>query len=245
MRRILWHYNTLFLMGVLLMIQASGFAESNNQSNRNKDSALLPTGFVYLHTVDPTIHQDIRYATKDNFVGRPIPSYRGSKCILTREAAESLALVQAELAKSELSLLVYDGYRPQQAVEYFVKWAEDLNDQIMKTEYYPNVNKKDIFDLGYIDAKSSHTHGSTVDLTIINAKTGEPLDMGSHFDLFDPISHPYNANVTQEQYNHRQYLRSLMKRYGFKGILTEWWHFTLSDEPFKETAYNFDVVDPV
>ena len=242
MYRFLFRHYKLFLWGLLLMHQTTSFADSKQLLSTTNG---LPAGFVYLHTIDPTIHQDLKYSGKDNFIGRPIPGYKGSHVILTKVAAESLAQIQAELAKSELSLLIYDGYRPQQAVDYFVKWSHDLSDQVMKSEFYPKVNKADLFDLGYINVNSAHTRGSTVDLTIINAKTGEPLNMGSHFDLLDAISHPYNACVTPEQYSNRIFLRNLMKRYGFKGILTEWWHFTLIKEPFKETAFNFEIVDPV
>lgn len=204
----------------------------------------LPAGFVYLKEVDFSIIQDVKYFTDDNFIGRPIKGYEAAECILTQEAAQALSKLQQQLLSQHLSLKVYDCYRPQTAINDFIAWSKDASDQKMKKEYYPNVNKADFFKLGYIAENSGHTRGSTVDLTMIDLKTNKELDMGTHFDYMDELSHPFNRSVTSKQYQNRQLLNQAMTEYGF-GSLTqhdiEWWHFTLKNEPFPDTYFNFPV----
>ena len=205
---------------------------------------ILPKDFVYLKDVAPSIQHDIRYYTHNNFIGRPLPGYDSPVCILTKPTAYALLKIQKELNKDGLGLKVFDGYRPQMTVDEFIRWSTDIQDQKMKTEYYPNVNKADFFKLGYVGAKSGHTRGSTVDLTIIDLKTNQELDMGTHFDFMDELSHPFNRSVTMKQYQNRQLLNRIMTEYGFIPLNaedTEWWHFTLKDEPFPNAYFNFPV----
>lgn len=228
---------------VLGTVLASGLLLGATETNAENTAAQyrLPAGFVYLDEIDNTIQQDLKYVGTDNFIGVPITGYYGNRCILTRQAAEALAKIQRDLKPLGLGLLVFDGYRPQQAVDHFVRWSEDVNDQRNKPQFYPRVDKKDVFKLGYVARRSGHTRGSTVDLTIINTKTGLSLDMGTPFDFMDELSHPANKNVTKTQYQHRVLLREAMEKQGFAGITTEWWHFTLMNEPFKDTYFDFAV----
>jgi D-alanyl-D-alanine dipeptidase len=147
----------------------------------------------------------------------------------------TLQNVQSELQKEGFTLKVFDCYRPQRAVDHFVRWAKDLNDTKMKSTYYPNVDKKDLFKDGYIAAKSGHSRGSTLDLTI------EGFDMGTPFDFFDPRSHTMTETVTQQQHKNRMTLKRVMERNGFKNYAEEWWHYTLKEEPFKETYFDFAI----
>jgi D-alanyl-D-alanine dipeptidase len=153
--------------------------------------------------------------------------------------------VQQELNQEGMGLKVFDGYRPQRSVNEFVRWSQDKQDQKMKAQFYPNVNKADFFKLRYVAEQSGHTRGSTVDLTIIDLKTHQELDMGTHFDFMDELSHPFNPAVGEIPYKNRQRLNQIMNQYGFIALThedTEWWHFTLQNEPFTETYFNFPVV---
>lgn len=225
----------------------------------------LPAGFVYLHDVAPSIIQEMRYVTNHNFIGQPLAGYENGTCILTKPAAEALKKVQDELLQSSLSLKVYDCYRPQRTVDGFVEWSKDVTQQQMKEEFYPRVNKADFFKLGYVAAKSSHTRGSTVDLTIVSLpmkkqqayRVGQSLvscyasyqqrfhdntiDMGTGYDCMDELSHPLNRAVSTVAYAHRMILRELMEKYGFAPLAEEWWHFTLKNEPYKDEYFNFPV----
>ena len=205
----------------------------------------------------------MRYAGDHNFIGRPIHGYEAAQCILTSEAAQALSKVEAELLKSHLTLKVYDCYRPQRAVDDFIRWSQDPRDQLMKNEFYPRVNKKDFFTLGYVAAKSGHTRGSTVDLTIVPlpAKTepayhsGEALtacfaskrfhdnslNMGTGFDCLDETANTFNLAIKGKAKKNRLLLRSLMVKDGFEPYNKEWWHFTLKDEPYPATYFDFVV----
>jgi D-alanyl-D-alanine dipeptidase len=222
--------------------------------------------FVYLHEVDPTILVSLRYKSNENFIGKPIDGYKKSVVIMTKQAAESLKLVQKDVKKNGYSLVVYDAYRPQQAVNHFVRWAEDVEDQPKKIQYYPHIGKARVFQLGYVSKRSGHSRGSTIDLTLIeNGKQLHAIqekectlldgstitllddgtvDMGSSFDLFDEASH-FENNLIEAPYKKlRRYLRSVMEKHGFKGCVEEWWHFTLKKEPFPANQDNsyFDFV---
>ena len=223
----------------------------------------LPEGFVYLKDIDPTVIQHLRYATNDNFIGRKLDGYKANRVILTKKAAEALSRVQKEVLKEGYSLVVYDAYRPQRTVDLFVKWSADIIDQDEKEKYYPAINKADVFKLGYVAKTSSHTRGSTVDITIINAKSSlKPLkiqrrqltdgswipfiedgtiDMGSSFDFFGEASHHDSKLISPEFLKMRNYLRKIMKKYGFNDYQEEWWHYTLKDEPFPNTYFNFEI----
>ncbi len=224
-------------------------------------------GFVYLHEVDPTIQVSLRYLTPENFVGKPVDGYKKPVVVMTKQAALALKKVQEEVRKDGYSLVVYDAYRPQQAVDHFVRWAEDAQDQGKKEHYYPRVDKANVFDLGYVAKKSGHSRGSTVDLTLI--ELGKPLhaikekkrtlkdnfaitilddgtvDMGSSFDLFDVASHTENGLIDDKYKPSRAYLKEVMSRHGFKNYSQEWWHYTLVNEPYlaqEESSYfNFPI----
>jgi D-alanyl-D-alanine dipeptidase len=201
-----------------------------------------PTTLVHLRAIDPTIQQHIVYATSNNFVGRMIPGYHRAECLLTPAAANALRHAQRELAQEHYSLLVYDCYRPVTAVNYFYQWSLDQNDQINKETYYPDIDKNHLFTDGYIALQSGHSRGSTVDLTIIDQKTGQPLDMGTHFDFFGPAAHITYQQLTAQQILHRQRLLALMQDHGFSPYENEWWHFTLANEPYPNRYFNQPVV---
>ncbi len=201
----------------------------------------LPKGFVYLSDIDGTIKSELRYLNSNNFIGKKINGYFDNCVIVTKETADALHTVQTILSKKGLSLKIFDAYRPQQAVNHFVKWAKVLNDTLMKKEYYPEVPKSELFKKGYIASKSGHTRGSTVDLTIIDRKTGKELDMGSPYDFFGIESHPFYKKINKPQKANRLYLRQLMLANNFKPYDNEWWHFTLKQEPFPKTYFNFPI----
>lgn len=200
----------------------------------------LPEGFVYLKTIAPDIQLDLKYITTDNFVGAPVNGYEKKVCICTEEAANALVLVQKEVQAKGWSLIVFDAYRPQKAVQYFMEWAANINDTTTKAKFYPNVDKKDLFKLNYIASKSSHSRGSTFDVSILD-QNGNLLDMGTPFDYFGPESWPTYERLSTEQKTNRMYLQSVMTKNGFKPYNEEWWHFTLENEPFPNTYFDFNV----
>ena len=204
----------------------------------------LPGGFVYCEAVIPEIRTELRYATPHNFVGEKIDGYLRARCILTGQAAFALRNVQEELRPFGLGLKVFDAYRPQRAVDHFVRWAKNLGDIRMKTEFYPRVEKGNLFKDDYIAARSGHSRGSTVDLTIVSLTgetTGVQLDMGTGFDFFGPESWPDNPSMTVQQRANRLLLQVLMKKHGFRPYLKEWWHFTMESEPFPMTYFDFPI----
>jgi len=204
-------------------------------------STPLPAGFVELRDVVPGIVVELRYATAENFVGRPIEGYAQPRAVLTREAAAALAAVQAELMAEGFSLKVYDAYRPQRAVNHFVRWARDPEDTATKAAYYPDVPKTELFARGYIALESGHSRGSTVDVTLIRRRADgswEALDMGTPYDFFSEVSWPASEAVTPAQRANRMRLRAVMLRHGWAPYEEEWWHFTLRDEPFPDTYFD-------
>jgi D-alanyl-D-alanine dipeptidase len=226
---------------------------------------LPPGAFVSLADVDPSIVVEMRYTTSHNFVGRRIRGYREPLCLLTREAAEALRRAQRALREDDLGLKVYDCYRPQRAVDHFVAWARRPRDLRMRREFYPRVDKADLFDDGYIARRSGHSRGSTVDLTLVElpyrgseryrrsehlVDCAAParrrlddgsLDMGTAFDCFDPLSHTWNGRVRGEQRRNRLTLKHALEAVRFAPYLNEWWHFTLRDEPFPATVFDAPV----
>jgi len=201
----------------------------------------LPKGFVYVEELIPSIKLELRYYSNHNFVGARIDGYLAPRCILTKNAAKALANVQKELSPFGLGLKVFDAYRPQQAVNHFMRWAEDLDDKKMKAEFYPALEKKDLFDQGYIAKRSGHTRGSSIDLTLVSLHDGKELDMGGPFDFFGETSWPHFKNLSQEQRANRMLLRAIMTQYGFRPYKMEWWHFRLEKEPFPKTYFDFPV----
>ena len=210
-------------------------------------------GFVNLADIIPDAILEIRYYSTYNFIGTRIDGYLEPVALLTRRAADSLRAVSDELVKKGYRLKIYDAYRPQSAVNHFIRWASHANDTLMKPYFYPNTPKSKLFELGYIARKSGHTRGSTVDLTLFDMNTEKEVDMGGTFDWFGPESHPsfggnprtgtYRANdrITEEQFHNRMILREAMLRHGFRPVGSEWWHFTLTNEPFPHTYFTFPV----
>jgi D-alanyl-D-alanine dipeptidase len=197
--------------------------------------------FEYVHDVIPGVVLDVRYFSNDNFMGTRVDGYREPVVLISRTAGQALSKVQTALRQQGLGLKIFDGYRPQKAVDHFVRWAADPADTLTKTKYYPELPKDRLFDLGYISARSGHTRGSTLDLTIINLESGEELDMGAGWDFFGDISHHDSPLVDEQATDNRNLLRDLMVENGFRPITTEWWHYTLQNEPFPDTYFNFDV----
>lgn len=207
-------------------------------------SFALPQGFVYLEDIEPGIIVDLRYSGKNNFIGRPIDGYAQPRCIVTRETAEALKRLQSELHGFGLGLKIYDSYRPQRAVDHFVRWAKDPNDVDKKDEYYPDVEKGALFREGYIASKSGHSRGSTVDLTIVSIDqpdAGREIDMGSPFDFFDPKSWTNSRDISTDQRASRLLLKTVMEKQGFQPYEKEWWHFTLRNEPYPNTYFDFPI----
>lgn len=200
-----------------------------------------PEDFVYLLDLEPSIKIELRYFSNNNFIGQPIDGYHRSTIIVSKPTAIALQKVQNDLEKKGLGLKIFDAYRPQQAVNHFVRWAKVLNDTLMKQSYYPDVPKSELFKRGYIASKSGHSRGSTVDLTLIDLDTGNELDMGSPYDFFGVQSHPFYKKITDKQRKNRMLLRRVMLKNGFKPYENEWWHFTLRDEPFPNQYFDFPV----
>ncbi|MCR5287265.1 MAG: M15 family metallopeptidase [Saccharofermentans sp.] len=205
------------------------------------DITMDPSGFVLLSDYVPHIIQEIRYFSTYNFIGERIDGYEEPCAILTAEAARALKAVSNELFVLGYRIKVFDAYRPARAVKQFVLWGIEDTDNRMKPYFYPYLNKQDLFAEGYIAKLSSHSRGSTVDLTLLDMKTGKEVDMGSPFDLFSEKSHPDYTDITDEQYDNRMLLQHVMIRNGFVPINCEWWHFTLKDEPYPDTYFDFPV----
>jgi D-alanyl-D-alanine dipeptidase len=229
------------------------------------DANKLAANFVYLKNIDPSIVQEMRYASYHNFVGHPIKGYDASECILTKDAAYALRKVQADLKKLSLSLKVYDCYRPQMAVDEFIAWRKKTKDEEMKNEFYPRVEKTELFEKGYLAEKSGHSRGSTIDLTIVpiptpkqaNYRKGQKLvacfdfrknrfhdntiDMGSGYDCLDPTAYIDNKTISKKATHNRLLLRHVMEKYGFEPYSKEWWHFSLKNEPYPNQYFNFPI----
>ncbi|MEV8425179.1 M15 family metallopeptidase [Streptomyces niveus] len=242
---------------------ATGTSATSTGSGVSEPKA--PAEFVALRTVAPTIIQEIRYVTPHNFVGEPVDGYDQPLCILTRPAARALQRAQWKLLRQGYSLKVYDCYRPQRAVDHFVRWAKDLQDERMKPEFYPQVDKSRLFADGYIAEKSGHSRGSTVDLTIVKlpAKPTRPyvpgeklvpcyapqgerfrdnsVDMGTGYDCFDTLSHTDDPRIQGERRANRQLLKSTLADVGFTNLPEEWWHFTHKPELFPDSYFDFPV----
>jgi len=222
----------------ILIFSLLSFSINNGQ---NKTTPPLNKDFVYLKDIMPNLRSDMRYFGSNNFIGKPIDGYINPKLILSKEAAYALKNVQDELERLGFGLLVYDAYRPQMAVDHFIRWAQNADDVAMKVQFYPNVKKKDLFAKGYIAIKSGHSRGSTVDLTIVSLKTRQILNMGSPYDLFDDISSVETKEITKNQQSLRLLLKRRMEKHGFQSYNKEWWHFTLKDEPYPDTYFNFPI----
>ena len=203
--------------------------------------AQVPPGFAYVKDMIPSIQVDLRYFSQQNFLGTQVDGYKKNIAILTIEATQALKNVQNELFHENLSILIYDGYRPQVAVNHFVRWSRDLKDTLQKKQFYPNIQKQYLFREGYISSKSGHSRGSTLDVTLVDLTTGEALDMGSSFDFFGLQSWFQYNSLSDKQKSNRMRLRNIMLKYGFAYYEKEWWHFTLRNEPFPDVYFNFNV----
>jgi D-alanyl-D-alanine dipeptidase len=199
------------------------------------------SGFVLLGNFVPHIVQEIRYYSTYNFIGDRIDGYEEPCALLTQEAARALKVVASEMIVQGYRLKIFDAYRPACAVRHFVLWGIEDQDIRMKPYFYPDIQKHELFSKGYVAKQSSHSRGSTVDLTLLDMSTGKELDMGSPFDLFSPISHPDCRDITEEQYENRMCLQRAMVRGGFIPMDCEWWHFTLKNEPYPDTYFEFPV----
>jgi D-alanyl-D-alanine dipeptidase len=227
---------------------------------------MLPEKFVYLDEVDNSILHDMRYASNLNFVGEAIEGYKTNRAVMTIDLAEALSNIQKQISKDGFSLVIYDAYRPIKAVEHFVKWSSSDNVIDVKSIFYPHIDKSRSFELGYVSGKSAHSRGSTVDLTIIEKSSklmshseiirttrklsdgrdilfldDGTVDMGSHFDLFDEASWHRPSLFTGDYLKRRQYLQNIMISNGFIDYSKEWWHYSLSNEPFPNTRFDFDI----
>lgn len=200
-----------------------------------------PEGFVYIHESIPSVHYEIRYAGEHNFVGQPIDGYEKPVALLSEEAADALKKASDALEAKGYEIKVFDAYRPQRAVNQFIAWARDPEQEKMKTEFYPEVDKKNLFKLGYIASKSGHSRGSTIDLSIVEKATGKEVDMGSPYDFFGPISHHGATEITPQQTRNREILLRAMQEAGFRAYSEEWWHYTLRNEPYPDTYFDFPV----
>ena len=206
-----------------------------------KRAALDSSGFVVLADHVPGVVQEIRYYSTYNFVGDRIDGYEEPCALITIEAARALKAVANQAAVMGYRLKIFDAYRPAAAVRHFVLWGIEDLDLRMKPFFYPDLEKQELFGRGYIASRSSHSRGSTVDLTLLDMATGREADMGSPFDFFSEVSHPDSTLVTDEQHANRMMLQDLMVRNGFVPIDCEWWHFTLAKEPYPDTYFEFPV----
>jgi D-alanyl-D-alanine dipeptidase len=213
--------------------------QSCSQESKHQEDA--KQNFVYIHENNPDIVLDVRYFSEDNFMGTRVDGYHQAVILVSKQAAHVLSEVQKKLSQQGLGLKIFDAYRPQKAVDHFARWAKDPADILTKRKYYPDLPKGRLFELGYIAEKSGHTRGSTLDLTVVDLKTGAELDMGSPWDFFGEISHHDSPLVNEEATANRNLLRDVMIKHGFEPYAGEWWHYTLADEPFPETYFDFDV----
>ena len=197
--------------------------------------------FILLADYIPSIIQELRYYSSYNFIGERIDGYEAPVALLTREAARALKLVSSEMIVKGYRLKIFDAYRPTTAVRHFILWGIEDTDIRMKPYFYPDLEKQELFAKGYIAKQSSHSRGSTVDLTLLDMATGKEVDMGSPFDFFGEISHPDYKGITDEQFENRMFLQDAMKRAGFLPMDCEWWHYTLADEPYPDTYFQFPV----
>jgi len=248
-----------FFLLVLIILNILYFSDISYSMGKRQ------SGFVDIREIIPQIELDIRYYGSHNFLGERVDGYLAPKCILTKEAVQALLNAQRDLEPFGFTLKIYDCYRPQRAVDHFVRWAKEIKNTKTKKEFYPTVDKQNLFKDGYIDSKSSHSHGSTVDLTIVPLPVPEQeeyipgqklcecyltsekrfkdnsIDMGTGFDCFHELSHTANKKISRQQKINRLLLKTLMEKHGFKNYELEWWHYTLKNEPYPNTYFNFPV----
>lgn len=208
---------------IIFLIFYSAFFDNN-----------LEDGFVYLNDTDDSIIVDLKYYSTENFTGQFVEGYLSNNAILTKESALALSNAQDDFNKLGYSLILYDAYRPQRSVDFFVQWSKNPYDTINKRIYYPDTKKSELFELGYIASKSGHSRGSTVDVSLIEISTNKVLDMGTIFDYFGIESHTFFNDISEKQKSNRLILYEIMSNNGFKNYSKEWWHFTLKNEPYQK-----------
>lgn len=201
----------------------------------------MEKGFVFLDEVIPGIRWDAKYATWDNFTGKPVAGYEVNRIAGTHALAAALLAAQKQAAGLGYGLLLWDGYRPRRAVERFLQWSQEPEDGRTQSRHYPNINRSDMIEKGYIAAQSSHSRGSAIDLTLYHTDTGELAPMGGGFDLMDALSHHGAKGITEAEANNRWVLRSIMESSGFSSYACEWWHYTLRNEPYPQTYFDFPI----
>jgi len=201
----------------------------------------MEKGFLFLDEALPGIRWDAKYATWDNFTGKPVDGYEVNRIVGTRELASALRVAQEKAADLGYGLLLWDGYRPQRAVNRFLQWVEEPEDGRTKSRHYPNIRRSDMIRQGYVAAQSSHSRGSAIDLTLYRLDTGELVPMGGDFDLMDVISHHDAEGITEAEAENRRLLRRIMESSGFYAYEYEWWHYTLIHEPYPDTYFDFPV----
>ncbi len=211
------------------------------EKTKNQMNIMDRSGFVEIAETVPDVILEIRYYSTFNFIGDRIDGYTEPTALLTKEAATALRAASDEFAKKGFRLKIYDAYRPQRAVDHFVRWAKDLSDMRMKQVFYPELPKEKLFDLGFIAEHSGHSRGSTVDLTLFDMSLARDVDMGGYFDFFGDISHYEHPGLTDAQRQNRALLRDVMIHAGFAPYENEWWHFTLADEPYPDIYFDFPV----
>ena len=208
------------------------------------EKELDPSGFVILTDVVPDVILEIRYFSNFNFTGKRVKDYLEPIAIVTKEMALALKDIVRMFKEKGFILKIYDAYRPQSAVDSFIKWTKNGSD-LMKPYFYPNLSKEETFTKGYLFKKSTHSRGSTVDLTLVSMKTGKDLDMGSPYDYFSKVSSPDYKDISLEQFNNRMFLRETMLKNSFIPLESEWWHFTLKNEPYPNTYFTFPVTSKI
>jgi len=209
------------------------------KSEENADAEGPHPGFVYISKALPEAKLDVRYATTHNFTGRVVEGYLSDNISITKEAAKALKKASEELKSKGYGIIIYDAYRPKRAVDSFIKWSQEPENNLTKAEFYPDFQKEQLFKLGYLAKRSAHSRGSTVDLTLFDLNTGEPLDMGSPYDFLGPISNHGTNLINETQTKNRNILKDAMKNAGFKELKTEWWHYELINEPYPDTFFDF------
>ncbi|MEV7046361.1 D-Ala-D-Ala dipeptidase VanX [Amycolatopsis sp. NPDC051061] len=197
--------------------------------------------FVFVDEFAPGLRWDAKYATWDNFTGKPVDGYLANRVVGTRALCAALESAREKAGSLGFGLLLWDGYRPQRAVDCFVRWSRRPEDGRTKPRHYPRIARAEMFEKGYVAAKSGHSRGSTVDLTLYHLDTGELAAMGGDHDLMDPVSHHGASGITQAETRNRHHLRSVMETCGFRPYEREWWHYTLRDEPYPDTYFDFPV----
>ena len=206
-----------------------------------KPPAPAKDDFFFVDEWAPAIRWDAKYATWDNFTGKPVDGYLTNRIVGTRALCTALERAQGKAASVGFGLLLWDGYRPQPAVDRFLRWSQEPEDGRTKSRHYPRIGRAEMFERGYVAARSGHSRGGTVDLTLYDLATNELVPMGGGHDLMDPVSHHGAPGITPAETQNRRHLRSLMEACGFTAYEREWWHYTLADEPYPDTYFDFPV----